>query len=367
MLGCTATSTTDVTILPVSFSGTVVVDATCPGGSNGSIATSVSGGTAPYTYSWSNGETTSSITNLSAGTYTATVTDNNGCTAICSVNIVEPSPILVSASNDSPVCSGSVLNFTASSSGGTGSHAYSWSGPDGFTSSLQNPFINNATTNASGTYTVAITDNNGCSATVTTTATVNICTALFDVKLFLQGYYAGGGALKPVLQNQNVAGATSGQADTITVALHNTSSPYAMVESYTGILGTNGIVSCSFSPSAAGNSYYLVIRHRNSVETWSANPVTILSAGSYDFTTTSSRAYHNNQKEVEPGVWALFNGDVTQDGICNGLDFNLLEADVRTIATGYKTTDVNGDGIVNGLDFNLVEGNVRLIVGVKKP
>ncbi len=77
---------------------------------------------------------------------------------------VPPSPV---ASNNGPICAGSNLNLST-----TGSGTYSWSGPNGFTSSSQNPVISSATSAATGTYTVTVTSG-GCSASTTTSATVN--------------------------------------------------------------------------------------------------------------------------------------------------------------------------------------------------
>jgi gliding motility-associated-like protein len=79
----------------------------------------------------------------------------------------------VAATNNSPICAGGVLSFT--SSGGT---SYSWTGPNSFTSISQNPSINSATTAASGTYSVVVTAANGCTASISTTATVNALPAV---------------------------------------------------------------------------------------------------------------------------------------------------------------------------------------------
>ncbi|MEP6512241.1 MAG: hypothetical protein ABJA79_00110, partial [Parafilimonas sp.] len=82
--------------------------------------------------------------------------------------------VIASASNNGPVCSGSTINLTGSGSGGSGNYNYSWSGPNSFTSTVQNPSVSNATTAASGIYALMVTDaSNGCSANTTTAVTVN--------------------------------------------------------------------------------------------------------------------------------------------------------------------------------------------------
>lgn len=102
---------------------------------------------------------------------TMTVTSNNSCgtateTATYTVT-VNPLPTPTASSN-SPICEGQALTLT--SSGGT---SYSWTGPNSFSSNLQNPSIANVTVAAAGTYGVTVTDANGCSVSVSTIVTVN--------------------------------------------------------------------------------------------------------------------------------------------------------------------------------------------------
>ncbi|NVO03764.1 MAG: T9SS type A sorting domain-containing protein [Bacteroidetes bacterium] len=102
--------------------------------------------------------TISGIALIGNGTYTVTVTDGNGCAAISTTNVVVyPLPTVIAGSN-APICAGSTLNLTSS-----GGLTYSWTGPNGFVSTLQNPSINNVTTDANGIYTVTATNINGCS------------------------------------------------------------------------------------------------------------------------------------------------------------------------------------------------------------
>lgn len=153
----------------------------CNGYSNGSIDLTVSGGTAPYIYIWtaSNGgvipsgqSTIQDLTGLVAGTYAVLVTDANGCTTNRSVTITQPSELTVSASSNSPVCQSGTLSLTSTPAGGTSPYTYSWSGPS-FTSTLGNPTITNVQPAASGTYTVIVTDANGCQAQATTQVLIN--------------------------------------------------------------------------------------------------------------------------------------------------------------------------------------------------
>ncbi len=134
----------------------------CNGDNTGSIATTVTGGTAPYTYLWSDGQTTDTAMNLVAGTYTVTVTDDNGCQIIDSVTVTEP-PVLVnnSITITHPVCFGDCTgSISINVSGGVGPYTYDWSiqvinqiDGDG------TPTIFNL---CKGIYSVLVTDANGC-------------------------------------------------------------------------------------------------------------------------------------------------------------------------------------------------------------
>jgi len=148
--------------------------------------------------------------------------------------------------------------------------------------------------------------------------------------------------------------------------LHNPTTPFGLAESFQGIVNTTGNIACSFSGATIGNSYYIVIKHRNAVETWSASPVAITTITSYDFSTAANKAFGNNQKLMD-GLFALYSGDVNQDGVCDVTDFNLTSADVRIISLGYKKTDLNGDGVVDVSDFNILAANVRAIVSKLRP
>ena len=131
------------------------------------------------TYSWTgpNGFTSavqsptiSAVTAAAAGTYTLTVTNSNGCTASTTVVVtINPLPVPTAGSN-SPICAGFTLNLTGNPSGMT---SYSWTGPNGFASTTQSPSISNALVAASGTYTLTVTNSNGCNGSATTTVVVN--------------------------------------------------------------------------------------------------------------------------------------------------------------------------------------------------
>ena len=193
------------------------------------------------------------------------------------------------------------------------------------------------------------------------------CVIPLTLKLFVQGYYSGAGNMLPVLQNQNQL-SSSNQCDTVEVQLRLPAFPFNGVYTTKAILQTNGMLSCSIPTTLNGNSYYLVVRHRNSIETWSADPVLFtFTNSSYDFSVQATKAFGANQIEMAPGIFALYTGDINQDGVIDGLDFNDWENDNNSFAAGYLSTDLNGDGVVDGLDFMFCEMNSNLFVGTIAP
>jgi hypothetical protein len=155
--------------------------------------------------------------------------------------------------------------------------------------------------------------------------------------------------------------------DSVTIELHDPMNPEIAVESYKGILPTNGQMESYFSPATNGNSYYLVVKHRNTVETWSALPVTISTVSNYDFSTSASQAYGDNQVLMDAGNWAIFTGDIYQDENVDLLDLSYIEFDTNNFAFGYFATDINGDGNVDLLDLPLVEENISNFVFSNHP
>jgi GH43 family beta-xylosidase len=165
--GCTGTVTATVTQPTSPVSGTTVVtNVSCFGGSNGAITLTPTGGTPGYTYNWlPSGPTTQNRTGLAAGTYSVQITDANGCTGTVTATVTQPtSPVSGTTVVTNVSCfGGSNGAITLTPTGGAPGYTYNWL-PSG-------PTTQNRTGLAAGTYSVQITDANGCTGTVTTTVT----------------------------------------------------------------------------------------------------------------------------------------------------------------------------------------------------
>ena len=226
---CTATATTSVSLNPLPTPVIVSNDPICVGAN---LNLTGSGG---VTYSWSgpNGfastQQNPSITNVTLsnnGTYSLTVTDANGCSSTTStlvtINAI-PTPVATGGS----ACENGNVILTAS-----GGATYSWSGPNGFTSTQQNPVINNASLNAAGQYTVIVTAGGGCSGTAFTNVTITpapIPTATVSGAVCENGsinFNAGGGTsyqwsgpnnFSSTLQSPNLTNVSAAQNGVYTV------------------------------------------------------------------------------------------------------------------------------------------------------
>lgn len=142
------------------------INATCYDAANGSIAVTASGTNVNYSIDGTNWGTSNTFSNLDAGNYTVYARTQEGCVqSQASVVISEPAQVTANASNTGPYCPGASISLQGSSS--TSGVTYAWTGPGGFTSSLQNP--TNAT--AAGVYQL-ITSLNGCSSPAASTTVV---------------------------------------------------------------------------------------------------------------------------------------------------------------------------------------------------
>lgn len=141
----------------------------CTGDASGSVELSVSGGTAPYTYSWSNGETTEDLSSLGTGYYTVTVTDSKNCTATAGFVVSKTSfqvPVVVVQPSCHDDANGSIT--LQEPIGGSAPFSYLWSNGETGTS---------ITDLEAGTYSVTVTDAAGCTRTLT--YTINNPTGIF--------------------------------------------------------------------------------------------------------------------------------------------------------------------------------------------
>lgn len=153
----------------------------CGASCNGTANVTITGGSAPYTISWSNGATTANISNLCAGIYTVQITDNGGCTISAQATVTNgASSINVSVSSSNETCAGACDgSLTGTPSGGTAPYSYLWS---------DNSTLATVSNKCPGTYSVTVTDQNGCSGTAS--GTIAAGTAIPDATIQTTGPFS---------------------------------------------------------------------------------------------------------------------------------------------------------------------------------
>lgn len=181
--------------------------------------------------------------------------------------------------------------------------------------------------------------------------------AVLNIKAFIEGYYIGNGLMVPVLSNQGLSLCPT-VCDSVEIELRDPLA-YSLVASNKILLNIDGTGEASFKN--INGSYYLVIRHRNALQTWSASPVSLSSGSpvSYDFSASASQAYDDYQVMVGTGIYALYSGDINRDENIDLLDAGIQDYAVNNFVFGYDASDINGDGNVDLLDIPVVENNIN--------
>lgn len=159
--------------------------------------------------------------------------------------------------------------------------------------------------------------------------------------------------------------------DTVKLYLRNSVSPYSIVDSSLALIDPETFTGSFYFLNAASGSYYIQIKHRNSLETWSSFPITYVMGGNseYDFTLSQYLAFGNNMKQVNssPFKYAIYSGDVNQNGYIELSDIVRISNDAADFMSGYVSSDVNGDEITDLSDIIITVNNSNKFVSVIRP
>ena len=343
-LGCTTASAVTIT-QPTSTTLTVTkTDIACFGLTNGSATITPSGGTSPFSYTWTPtpplGQGTATISGLSAGTYSASVKDANGCLTNTTVTITQPTSVTVTTATTQPTCSG-LLNgsIAVTATGGVGSNTFSLS--PAVSSTPAGPTFLGL---GAGSYTVTVANGSGCVTTktvvlgqpnpITLTLTATPLACFGDVNSSITANVGGGtptymvnwtpAATGLVLPNQGAGIKTATVTDaggcTATASLNLTSPTSLTVNVSATALScsssTNAIATATALGGTPGYTY-----------TWTptnyvGNPTTNMGPGSYTVTVTDNAGCIKTQtiNIVAPPALTLTttNGTVACSGSCTG-------------------------------------------------
>ncbi len=157
-------------------------------------------------------------------------------------------------------------------------------------------------------------------------------------------------------------------SDTISVELRDASTP-ALLKDKDDIvvLDPAGIGAANFYSAADATNYYIALKHRNSIETWSKTAVAFSSGSlNYDFTTAANKAFGDNMI-LKGTKWCIYSGDVIRDEFIDGSDVSVCFNDASIGQSGYIVTDVTGDDFVDGTDVSIIFNNASMGIGSAHP
>ncbi len=211
----------------------------------------------------------------------------------------------------------------------------------------------------SGNILVAAISRESISPSYSKIALIKYSQSMLNIKVIPQGFY------------NNTTGVLN-MRDTMVAFLYNSSAPFVLIDSARSIIDSVTFFgSFSFTNAVSGN-YYISVRHRNSLETWSKSGGESYTAGSimnYDFTSTITQSFGNNlvQLKNSPLLFAVYGGDVNLDGVIDGADASIIDNDAFNFASGYVASDVTGDRFVDASDASTVDNNAWNFVGLIRP
>jgi hypothetical protein len=184
--------------------------------------------------------------------------------------------------------------------------------------------------------------------------------------IFPEGLYAGNGVLHQAY-NESATQWPVGIADHITVEFHEASDYATIIYSATDVeLSTTGTTTVNL-PAIHNGLYYITIKHRNSLQVVSASPVSFVGNTIAKSFGTPADVLGGNLKQMSDLGYALYGGDVNQDGFINLQDMIAAESDASVFSSGYLQADSNGDGTVDSSDLILIDNNASLFLEAITP
>ena len=333
------------------------------------------------TYSWqfpadwvvTAGGTTNSVT--------VTVGSETGVVLVIPANMFGTGPaktLLVTPTSSGPAQPSTITGSVTPTEGSSQVYSvtnvsgvtYTWTFPSGWVQTAGGTTNSVTVTVGSGAGNIVVTPSTACGDGTTRTLAVIPAggSKTLNLVVFEQGLYAGSGTMHQA-NDENGAHWPAGVADHITVELHSASSYSTIAYTASDIpLSTTGIATVTV-PSSYSGSYYITVKHRNSIQTVSATAKSFAgSSVTQSFETASDVFGGNVVLMAGPGThYAMYGGDVNQDGIVDGSDFAPVDNLAAQASSGYLPEDVNGDGLVDGSDFLIIDNNASQAIGAVTP
>lgn len=177
-----------------------------------------------------------------------------------------------------------------------------------------------------------------------------------EVKVIVQGLY------NPSINKLN-------RRDSVKIYFRKNESPYLISDTVISLADSINFTCSGVSRRLNEGNYFIQIRHRNSIETWSKTGGEYFSPGdnfSYDFTDSSNKAFGSNLI-LYGSKYCIYNGDTNQDGFIDGADNAMIENEALNFVLGFTITDLNGDNITDGSDAVIADNNASSFVSSIRP
>jgi len=159
------------------------------------------------------------------------------------------------------------------------------------------------------------------------------------------------------------------KSDTMKIYLRKDFSPYEITDSAKAFLTNDGYGDFWFTNALNLTSYYVVAKHRNSLETWSSDKITFSPVfAEYNFANDPSMTYGNNVTQVDTDpLYAFYSGDVNDDDAIDLSDVIIINNDAGIFTSGYIISDLNGDNTTDLSDVLLAKNNASGFVALIRP
>jgi hypothetical protein len=310
------------------------------------------------------------LTSSDACALPAAVSSNNISMAV--TNTVIPS-VTITSDHGNTFCVNDTVTFTAVPVNGGPAPVYQWK-VNGISAGTNSPVYSTGSLQNHDTITCELTSNAGCVTGNPALSNkigneIGTCGLTLTLKTFIQGFYEGNGRMRAVADPLNAPTV----CDTITVSFMNSQPPYNSMYSFREVIDIYGTGVYNLPNILTNAPYYVVIRHRNSLEAWSKIPLIATSNMVCDFTVSDTVAYGSNLASLGDGNFALWSGDVgsantfVQDGVINADDYAIIQNAAFTFNAGYKSSDITGDGMIESADFSMIENNKNMFIVVQRP
>ena len=212
---------------------------------------------------------------------------------------------------------------------------------------------------SSYTYRIAAEDIHGNIGPQSNSALITYTVSTINIKVIPEGFY-------------NSSTGMLNMSDTAKAYLHSSASPYFVIDSAVKIIDPVTFTGSFRFLNASSGTYYIVISHRNTIETWSKTGGEVFTSGTtmnYDFTSSSSQAYGSNMIQIDasPVRFGIYSGDVNQDGTIDASDMSGVDNAAYNSLSGYVRTDVTGDNFVDAADQSIVDNNAFNSVSTVRP